>query len=270
MALTGLEIYKHLPKTNCKDCGLPTCLAFAMKMATKQISLEKCPHVTPAAKAALESSSRPPIQLVTIGSGDAEVKIGNETQLYRHEEKFHRPTAIAVRISDTLAEDALAARAAAVGKLSFDRVGLHIHVNLVAVDNESGDAGRFEKAAALAAEKSGLPCVLMSSKAENLRKAAAALAGRRPLLYISDSSQAEAAGKIAQQANCPLARARRRSGSPRGADSQDPCRRRRGDCARRGHAGLQGDAGRAVQDSPAFAEELPPPGVSHHGIHRQP
>ena len=205
MALTGLEIYKHLPKTNCKDCGLPTCLAFAMKMATKQISLEKCPHVTPAAKAALESSSRPPVQLVTIGSGDAEVKIGNETQLYRHEEKFHRPTAIAVRISDTLAEDVLAARAAAVGKLSFDRVGLHIHVNLVAVDNESGDAGRFEKAAALAAEKSGLPCVLMSSKAENLRKAAAALAGQRPLLYISDPSEAVAAGKVAQQAHCPLA-----------------------------------------------------------------
>ena len=71
MALTGLEIYKHLPKTNCKDCGFPTCLAFAMKMATKQVSLDKCPHVTAAGKAALESASRPPIQLVTIGSGDA-------------------------------------------------------------------------------------------------------------------------------------------------------------------------------------------------------
>ncbi len=73
MALTGLEIYKHLPKTNCKDCGFPTCLAFAMKMATKQVALDKCPHVTPAGVAALESASRPPIQLVTIGSGEAEV-----------------------------------------------------------------------------------------------------------------------------------------------------------------------------------------------------
>ena len=107
MALTGLEIYKHLPKTNCKDCGLPTCLAFAMKMATKQVSLDKCPHVTAAGKAALESASRPPIQLVTIGSGDAEIKIGNETQLYRHEEKFHRPTAVAVRISDALDDAAV-------------------------------------------------------------------------------------------------------------------------------------------------------------------
>ena len=62
MALTGLEIYKHLPKTNCKDCGFPTCLAFAMKMAAKQVPLEKCPHVTAAGKAALESAARPPIQ----------------------------------------------------------------------------------------------------------------------------------------------------------------------------------------------------------------
>jgi acetyl-CoA decarbonylase/synthase, CODH/ACS complex subunit gamma len=205
MALTGLEIYKHLPKTNCKDCGFPTCLAFAMKMATKQVSLDKCPHVTAAGKAALESSSRPPIQLVTIGSGEAEIKIGNETQLYRHEEKFHRPTAVAVRVSDTLDEGALAARAEAVGKLRFERVGLQIKVNLVAVDNESGDPARFERAAKLAAEKSGLPCVLISAKADNLQKAAAALAGKRPLLYISDPAQAEAAAKVAKGANCPLA-----------------------------------------------------------------
>ena len=99
MALSGLEIYKHLPKTNCKDCGFPTCLAFAMKMATKQVSLDKCPHVTEAGKAALESASRPPIQLVAIGTGENEIKVGNETQLFRHEEKFHRPTAVAVTVS---------------------------------------------------------------------------------------------------------------------------------------------------------------------------
>jgi acetyl-CoA decarbonylase/synthase complex subunit gamma len=205
MALTGLEIYKHLPKTNCKDCGLPTCLAFAMKMATKQISLDKCPHVTAAGKAALESSSRPPIQLVAIGSGEKEIKIGNETQLYRHEEKFHRPTAIAVRISDAADEGEIAARAAAAGRLAFDRVGRRIKVELVAVDNVTGDAARFERAAALAAEKSGLACILMSSKAEHLRKAAAALPGQRPLLYISDPGQAEAAAQVAKQAQCPLA-----------------------------------------------------------------
>ena len=205
MALTGLEIYKQLPRTNCKDCGFPTCLAFAMKMATKQVALDKCPHVTAEAKAALESASRPPIQLVRIGSGESEVKIGNETQLYRHEEKFHRPTAVAVRIDDSLDDEAVAARAEAIGRLSFERVGMTISVDLVAVDNVSGDAARFEQAAKLAAEKSGLPCVLMSAKAENLDKAAGALSNGRPLLYITDPAQAVAAAAVAKDNDCPLA-----------------------------------------------------------------
>ena len=81
--------------------------------------------------------------LVAIGTGEKEVKIGNETQPYRHEEKFHRPTAVAVRISDTLEEDAIAAKAEQVGRLTFERVGTEIRVNLVAVDNDSGDAARF-------------------------------------------------------------------------------------------------------------------------------
>ncbi|HUT90434.1 MAG TPA: acetyl-CoA decarbonylase/synthase complex subunit gamma [Thermoguttaceae bacterium] len=205
MALTGLEIYKQLPKTNCKDCGFPTCLAFAMKMAAGQVSLDKCPHVTDEAKAALESASRPPIQLVVIGSGDNEVKVGNETQLYRHEEKFYRPAAVAVRVSDALDEDALAERAEKIGCLGFERVGTTIRVNLVAIDNESGSADPFEKAARLAAEKSNLACVLMSASAANLAKAAAALSGQRPLLYISDPAEAEAAAKVAKDNHCPLA-----------------------------------------------------------------
>ncbi len=205
MALTGLEIYKQLPKTNCKDCGFPTCLAFAMKMATGQTSLDKCPHVSDEGKAALESASRPPIQLVTIGTDTGEVKIGNETQLFRHEEKFHRQGGVAVRISDALDDDALAARAEAVGQLVFERVGTEIRTDLVAVCNESGDAAKFAAAATLAAEKSGLPCVLISEKAANLAKAADALSGQRPLLYIADPAEAEEAAKVAKDNGCPLA-----------------------------------------------------------------
>jgi len=205
MALTGLEIYKQLPRTNCKDCGFPTCLAFAMKMAAGQVPLEKCPHVTAEAKAALESASRPPIQLVVIGTGENEIKIGNETQLYRHEEKFHRPAAVAVKVSDSLDEDAIAARAEAIGRLAFERVGTRIKVNLVAVDNSSADAGKFQAAAKLAAEKSGLACVLMSPHAQNLAKAAAGLGDGRPLLYISDPAEAEAAAAVAKDNSCPLA-----------------------------------------------------------------
>lgn len=109
MALTGLDIYKQLPKTNCGECGSPTCLAFAMQLAAKKTSLDKCPHMSEEGRAALEGASAPPIRLVTIGTGDKKVEIGNETVLFRHEETFYHETAIAIAVADNLSEDALGA-----------------------------------------------------------------------------------------------------------------------------------------------------------------
>ena len=149
MGLTGLDIFKQLPKTNCGDCGVPTCLAFAMKLAQKQASLDQCPHVTEDAKAALEGASAPPIKLVTIGDGERKLAIGNETVLFRHEETFHHPTGIAVLVDDSLAEEELAARVAAVGEVNFERVGQTLRLDAVALQGE-GDA--FVKAAQVAAE----------------------------------------------------------------------------------------------------------------------
>jgi len=53
MAMTGMDIYKNLPKTNCKECGFPTCLAFAMQVAAKQKALTDCPQLSDEAKNAL-------------------------------------------------------------------------------------------------------------------------------------------------------------------------------------------------------------------------
>ena len=92
MALTGIQIYKFLPKTNCKECGQPTCLAFAMKLAASQAELSACKYVSDEAKKALEAASKPPIRLVTVGAGDKKLEVGNETVLFRHEKTFfHRP-----------------------------------------------------------------------------------------------------------------------------------------------------------------------------------
>lgn len=66
MALSGLDIYKLLAKTNCKECGFPTCLAFAMQLAKKAVSIEKCPYVSPETKAVLEAASQPPIKQVVL------------------------------------------------------------------------------------------------------------------------------------------------------------------------------------------------------------
>ena len=180
MALTGLDIFKLLPKTNCGDCGVPTCLAFAMKVAAKQATLQDCPHVSEEALAKLGEATQPPQKLVTIGAGPTALKIGNETVMFRHEEKFHHPSGIGVLVSDT---DELAEKVEKIKALAFERMGEQVRVDTVGLRCESGDAGKLKEAAAHLQEALGLPMVLIAGSAAHLEQAAQALAETRPLLW---------------------------------------------------------------------------------------
>ena len=201
MGLTGLEIFKQLPKTNCKDCGQPTCLAFAMQLASGKASLSQCPHVSDAAKEALDSASAPPIALIKIGTGDKEVALGNETVLFRHDKRFEHPTGIAIRVSDN--ED-VAAKVAEVNKLVFDRVGQVHQVNLVAVANDSGDAAKFAEAAKTAQANTEYPLILLSEDVAALEAALAVTAEKKPLVYGATAANYEAVTELAKKYDVPM------------------------------------------------------------------
>jgi acetyl-CoA decarbonylase/synthase complex subunit gamma len=202
MALTGMQIYKSLPKTNCKDCGLPTCMAFAMQVAAKQRALTDCPHVTEEAKAGLSEASAPPMRLVKIGANGKSFEIGQETVMFRHEEKFHRPTGIAVRIPASLSDEEASSRMEQINERVFTRVGKQLKVQLCAVEIEGKDpAGR----ARLAAQKSKVPLILVGRQAEAMKAAAEAIKEQRPLLYKAEASNLEAIAAIAAAVKCPLA-----------------------------------------------------------------
>ena len=213
MALTGLQIFKLLPKNNCKKCGKPTCLAFAMALAQKKASLDECPEASHETRAMLAEASAPPMRAVRFGAGAHEVQLGMETVLFRHEEKFYSPTVIAVSVSDGLAGDALKARIGAVNALQFDRVGTHIRVNAVAVVNDSGSAAAFAAAAETVKATSKLAMILVSEAPEALGAAAARVKDVRPLLACATAATADAVAKIAKENNCPLVAA---SSSPDG------------------------------------------------------
>ena len=102
MALSGLQIFKLLAKTNCKECGFPTCMAFAMQLAAGKAELDQCPYVTDEAKAALGEASAPPVRKVTVGAGDMAVTVGEETVLYRHEKRFEHMPGLGVLITDEM------------------------------------------------------------------------------------------------------------------------------------------------------------------------
>ena len=142
MALSGLEIFKQLPKTNCGDCGIPTCLAFAMKLAAGQAELASCPHVSEEAKAALSEASAPPMRAVTVGVGDGAFTVGEETVLFRHEKTFVNSAAIGVAVdasADDAEIDAVVAHAVAA---NFERVQQILRCGFIAVRG-SGDPARF-------------------------------------------------------------------------------------------------------------------------------
>jgi len=162
MALTALEIYKLLPKTNCKDCGFPTCLAFAMQLAAGKATIELCVHASEEAKEKLGAAAAPPLPKVVVGTGERAVVLGDETVLFRHEKTFYHPTAIAVSATDAMEPAAFAARMEAIRALSFERVGQRISVDLVAVRCASGDPAKYARAAAGALEATGLPLALLA------------------------------------------------------------------------------------------------------------
>jgi len=110
MALTGIQILKMLPKKNCGECGVPTCLAFAMKVAAGQEEIGACPYVSEEVKQKVGEASAPPIRTITLGSGDNTFQMGGETCLYRHAERFEHPTGIAVLISTDMSDEEIEGR----------------------------------------------------------------------------------------------------------------------------------------------------------------
>lgn len=201
MALTGLEIYKQLPKKNCGECGVPTCLAFAMALASGKASLDSCPYVTAAARENLDSASAPPIKAVKFGN---ESVMGDETVLFRHDKTFYHPTTLLIEVSDSLSDDAINAKLEEIKGLVFERVGLQYVIDGVAVVQESGDAARFAKVAATVAAATDRSLFLLSSDPAAVKAALEPLASRKPLIGAATADNYEAMVNLAKEHSVPV------------------------------------------------------------------
>ena len=202
MALTGIQIFKLLPKTNCGECGVPTCLAFAMNLAAGKAELDACPYVSDEAREVLAEASAPPIRAVEFGYGDTKVKVGGETVLFRHEKTFYNPCGIAGTLEDT--DPDIAEKAKAWAGLQWERVGLNLRPELVFLKCTSGDAGKFEAAAKAIVDASDLSFILACEDPEVMAPVAKAMADKRPLLYAATNANADKMAAIAAENNLPL------------------------------------------------------------------
>jgi len=204
VALTGMEIFKNLPKTNCGQCGIPTCLAFAMKLAAGGASLEQCPHVSEEAKALLSEASAPPMRGVTIGEGEYALKVGEELVMHRHEKTFFNPPGFALLIEDTEDGAAVDSRLASLKEVVYERVGQTLRANLVAVKNVSGDAGKFADMVKKVAGATEYPLILMAGP-DAIEAAMGAADLKKPLLYAATADNVDAMGELSKKYGAPLA-----------------------------------------------------------------
>ena len=205
MPLTGIEIFKLLPKTNCGDCGVPTCLAFAMSLASGKVELSACPHVSEESKEKLSEASAPPILPVTIGVGDRALKVGGETVMFRHEKRFENQPGIAILIKDTMDDAEVKARLDKFKNLQYERVGLSLRPELVAVKSESGDPQKFESLVGKVAQGSDGGIILMSDNPDVLAAGLKVCADRKPLIYAATKDNADKVAELAKANSCPVA-----------------------------------------------------------------
>jgi acetyl-CoA decarbonylase/synthase complex subunit gamma len=205
MALTGIQIYKLLPKTNCGECGVPTCLAFAMSLAAGKAELAACPYVSEEAKAELADAAAPPIRVVEIGTGERKLKIGGETVLFRHEKTFVNRPGIAVLVTDEMTDEEVGGRLERFKTLAYERVGLTLQADLVAVKSVSGDAGKFETLATKVKNETEAGIILMTEDVSVMEAGLKACADRKPLMYAANRENADGMSALSKEHACPLA-----------------------------------------------------------------
>jgi len=199
VALSGLDIFKLLPKTNCGDCGVPTCMAFAMKIAQKKAELSSCPHASEEAKAVLGAAGEPPIRLLKIGPEKA-LEVGGETVLFRHEKTFFHPPGIGLELRTSSAEDSIRAAIQQWEDFQIERVGELLQADLFFISHDSPGKSAFLRTIALVKANSEKGVIVDCPDEGSLKAGLELLRNDRPAIYLrrpvtdKDIGLAKAAG----------------------------------------------------------------------------
>ena len=196
MALTGLQIQKLLPKTNCKECGSNTCLAFAIKLAGKKIDLSECPYASDELKEILGAASEPPVKKIELGA-EKELQLGEETVLYRHDKTFVHQTLLAININDTDEPEDIDKTLTSVKDYRLERVGEKINIDMVSVTQKGGDPEKYVELVRKAWETLKIPLILRSADIKTITAAAEAIKRSHSVLASATMETADELRQIA-------------------------------------------------------------------------
>lgn len=207
--ISPIDVYKLLPRTNCKECGEENCMAFATKLVNREVTLDQCPPLLQEkyrdAYNKLWELLKPPVREITIGIGEKAVKIGGKLVMYRHEFTYSNPTAIAIDVTDEMLEEDIVKRVKSTENFSFLYIGKELNLDLIAIRSTSSHSEGFKWAVTKVLEHSELPLVLCSFKPSVIEVGLAAAGGKRPLIYAATKDNWKEMADLALAHNCPLA-----------------------------------------------------------------
>lgn len=207
--ISPIDVYMLLPKTNCKECGEENCMAFATKLVNREVALKQC---TPLLKKENEKSYKqlwemlkPPIKEVTIGPEENAIKVGGKYVMYRHEFTYTNPTAIAIDVTDEMADEELLERIKKTQQFSYEYIGTTLKLNMIAVRSTTNDSDKFKEAVKKVVENTTLPFILCSFDSKILEAGLMAAPEARPLLYAATEENWKDMAELALMYKCPLA-----------------------------------------------------------------
>ncbi|MBU7028661.1 MAG: acetyl-CoA decarbonylase/synthase complex subunit gamma [Theionarchaea archaeon] len=200
--LGPLDIYRHLPKTNCGECGEKTCMAFASQLIERALTLKDCPYLKGKNMEALVKMTAPAVRQVIFGNRSP-VKIGGEDVLYRHELTYFNETAIAIDVTDQMGEEELLTRVKYVTDFNHERIGQELTLQAIAVKNTSQNPDIFAECVKKVSENTDKALIYCSFLPASLQ-AALQVSNDTPLLYAATKETWEQVGNLALEYNCPV------------------------------------------------------------------
>jgi acetyl-CoA decarbonylase/synthase complex subunit gamma len=207
--LSPIDVYKLLPRTNCKQCGEENCMTFAAKLVNREVTLEKCAALlakeNEKAYRQLKEMLKPAVREIVIGTGAKTVKIGGKIVLYRHEFTYFNPTAIATDVTDEMSQEELLGRIKKTERFSFEYIGQTLKLDVIAVRSTSNHPDKFRATVEKVVENTDLPLILCSLNPTVMEAGLTAAKSSKPLLYAATKNNWRDMAELARKYRCPLA-----------------------------------------------------------------
>jgi acetyl-CoA decarbonylase/synthase, CODH/ACS complex subunit gamma len=206
--LSPIDVYKLLPKINCKECGQENCMAFATKIVNREVNIDTCPPLLKKdhekAYKQLKELLKPAVKEIVVGEGDSTVKLGGKLVMYRHEFTYMNPTAIAIDVTDVMPEAEVINRVKKTNEFSYEYIGYTLKLNMIAVRSVSGDSEKFRAVVKKVADSTKLPLILCALNPTVAEAGLMAAPKAKPLLYAATTENWKDMAELALMYNCPL------------------------------------------------------------------